>query len=241
MTADKGHSVNLRALSLGAGVQSTTVLLLSRLGDIEPFEAIVFADTGDEPAAVYEHLNHLEQVADITRVSAGHLADTVSTSFMPVPLFTASGGMGQRQCTKDYKLTPIRRHLRTFGRDVDLSVCISVDEVERAKASGLKWCRNVFPLLDLGWSRRDCKRYLEEHWPSPVPRSACVYCPLKSAREFLELREQHPEDWAQAVAFDEAARPFGYVHRSRRPLAEAILRPEDAGQLTLECEGMCGL
>jgi hypothetical protein len=40
---------------------------------------------------------------------------------------------------------------------------------------------------------------------------------------------------------DEAARPFGYVHRSERPLATAVLIPEDAGQLTLECEGMCGV
>lgn len=55
------------------------------------------------------------------------------------------------------------------------------------------------------------------------------------------MREHHPDDWAAAVAFDESARQFGYVHRSGRPLATAILRPEDAGQLTLECEGMCGI
>jgi hypothetical protein len=47
--------------------------------------------------------------------------------------------------------------------------------------------------------------------------------------------------WTAAVALDEAARPFGYVHRSGRPLATAVLRPEDTGQLTLECEGMCGV
>ena len=74
-----------------------------------------------------------------------------------------------------------------------------------------------------------------------MPRSACVYCPLKSDREWLDLREHHPDDFAAAVAFDEAARPFGYVHRSARPLATAVLRPEDTGQMALECEGMCGL
>ena len=45
----------LSALSLGAGVQSTTVLLLALDGTLPPFDAVVFADTGDEPAAVYEH------------------------------------------------------------------------------------------------------------------------------------------------------------------------------------------
>lgn len=230
-----------RALSLGAGVQSTATLLLALDGIIPPFEAIVFADTGDEPAAVYQHLTRLRQITRITTVTAGHLADTVNDTFVPIPLYDGRGGMGRRQCTYQFKLRPIRHQLRTLGRPVDLAVCISIDEVMRAKDSGLKWCRNVFPLLDLEWSRADCSRYLTERWPWPVPRSACVYCPLKSDREWLDLRERHPADWADAVAFDESARPFGYVHRSGRPLATVALRPEDTGQLTLECEGMCGV
>ena len=231
----------LRALSLGAGVQSTTVLLLALDGTLPPFETIVFADTGDEPDAVYEHLGRLREVASIVTVTAGHLADTVAGSFVPIPLYDGHGGMGRRQCTYQFKLRPIRRHLRTFAQPVDLAVCISTDEYLRAKDSGVRWCRNVFPLLDLRWSRDDCARYLAERWPWPVPRSACVYCPLKSDREWLDLREHHPDDWAAAVTFDESARRFGYVHRSARPLATAILRPEDAGQLVLECEGMCGV
>jgi 3'-phosphoadenosine 5'-phosphosulfate sulfotransferase (PAPS reductase)/FAD synthetase len=236
--ADKAHH---RCLSLGAGVQSTTVLLLALDGALPPFDLVIFADTGDEPAAVYEHLDRLRAATTIETVTAGHLADTTSGTFVPVPLYW-NGGMGRRQCTYQYKLRPIRRRLRDLGATaVDLAVCISVDEIDRAKDSGLKWCRNVFPLLELGWTRDRCADYLADRWPWPVPRSACVYCPLKSDREWLDLREHHPDDWAAAVAFDEAARPFGYVHRSERPLAKAILRPENAGQLALECEGMCGV
>ena len=237
MTTDNPH---YRCLSLGAGVQSTTVLLLALAGRIEPYDVVVFADTGDEPAAVYEHLDRLRALTPIVTVTAGHLADTVNSTYLPIPLYR-DGGMGRRQCTYQYKLRPIRAHLRGYGRDVDLSVCISTDEYLRAKDASVKWCRNVHPLLDLGWSRADCLAYLADAWPHPVPRSACVYCPLKSDREWLDLREHHPDDWAAAVAFDASARPFGYVHRSERPLAEAILRPEDAGQLTLECEGLCGV
>jgi 3'-phosphoadenosine 5'-phosphosulfate sulfotransferase (PAPS reductase)/FAD synthetase len=235
--------VTVRALSLGAGVQSTTVLLLALDGRLPAFDAVVFADTGDEPAAVYEHLERLRAVAPmIATVSAGRLADTVTSTFVPIPLYDGRGGMGRRQCTYQFKLRPIRRYLRTLGDDdVELSVCISTDEYLRAKDASVKWCRNVFPLLELQWSRADCVRYLAERWPWPVTRSACVYCPLHTDAEWLELREHQPEDWAAAVAFDEAARPFGYVHRSGRPLPTAVLRPEDAGQLTLECEGMCGL
>jgi len=231
----------MRVLSLGAGVQSTTVLLLARAGVIEPFERIVFADTGDEPAAVYEHLERLRSIADIDTVTAGRLADTLGSTFVPIPLYDGHGGMGRRQCTYQFKLRPIRAHLHAMTKAVDLSVCISTDEHLRAKDSGLKWLTNTFPLLDLRWSRHDCETYLADNWPHPVPRSACVYCPLTSDAEWLDMREHQPDDWAAAVEFDWKARPFGYVHRSGVPLARAVLRPEDAGQLTLECEGMCGL
>lgn len=234
--------MTLRVLSLGAGVQSTTVLLLALDGRVPAFDRIVFADTHDEPAAVYEHLDRLRNVTHVDTVSAGPLHATVDSTFLPIPLYDGHGGMGRRHCTYQFKLRPIRRFLRGLEREpVDLAVCISTDEIERAKDSGLRWCRNVFPLLDLGWTRKDCTAYLTERWPWPVPRSACVYCPLKSDREWLDLREHQPDDWAAAVAFDESARRFGYVHRSGRPLGAAVLRPEDAGQLTLECEGMCGL
>lgn len=67
-----------RYLSLGAGVQSSTCLLLAVQGRIPAFDAAVFADTGREPATVYNHLRRLERLAapagiPIVRVSAGHI------------------------------------------------------------------------------------------------------------------------------------------------------------------------
>jgi hypothetical protein len=46
----------LRLLSLGAGVQSTAVLLLACDGVIPCFDHALFADTGWEPRQVYENL-----------------------------------------------------------------------------------------------------------------------------------------------------------------------------------------
>lgn len=45
-----------RFISLGAGVQSTTMLLMSLNGDLERADCAIFADTQDEPKAVYDHL-----------------------------------------------------------------------------------------------------------------------------------------------------------------------------------------
>src|SRR3954464_850519 len=69
----------LRILSLGAGVQSTAVLLMALRGEFpDRPDCAIFADTGWEPAAVYEHLEWLEGEAEkggvpVHRVSAGNL------------------------------------------------------------------------------------------------------------------------------------------------------------------------
>lgn len=50
----------LRVLSLGAGVQSSAVLLMADCGDVEPVDIAVFADTGSEPKVVYQWLEWLK-------------------------------------------------------------------------------------------------------------------------------------------------------------------------------------
>lgn len=53
-------AIRLRALSLGAGVQSTTMALMAAHGEIGPMpDCAIFSDTGWEPKAVYQHLDWL--------------------------------------------------------------------------------------------------------------------------------------------------------------------------------------
>lgn len=47
-------------LSLGAGVQSTTLALMAERGMIDKPVAAIFADTGDEPPSIHEHLERLK-------------------------------------------------------------------------------------------------------------------------------------------------------------------------------------
>jgi 3'-phosphoadenosine 5'-phosphosulfate sulfotransferase (PAPS reductase)/FAD synthetase len=86
----------LRLLSLGAGVQSTTVLLLACEGEIPPFDVALFADTGWEPRAVYANLERLSAHAQrhgipVHQVSAGNIrADALDPKyrFVSMPLHT---------------------------------------------------------------------------------------------------------------------------------------------------------
>jgi hypothetical protein len=72
--------IRLRALSVGAGVQSTTMALLAAHGEIGPMpDCAIFADTGWEPSAVYDHLDWLMSgnvlPFPVHVVSAGNIRD----------------------------------------------------------------------------------------------------------------------------------------------------------------------
>ncbi len=102
----------LRILSLGAGVQSTTLLCLAADGTLPRLDAAVFADTQWEPAAVYRHLDRLEaEVAKpagipVLRVTSGHIRNDALNpahrfASMPLHILNPDGrpGMARRQCT----------------------------------------------------------------------------------------------------------------------------------------------
>lgn len=52
----------LRILSLGAGVQSSTLMLMAEKGEIEPFSCAIFADTGWESKGTYLWLEYLRSI-----------------------------------------------------------------------------------------------------------------------------------------------------------------------------------
>lgn len=250
----------MEVLSLGAGVQSTTLLLLSIDGHLPPLDHAIFADTGWEPAAVYEHLARLEPVLDaasiqLHRATAGNLRDdtlAVDARFASIPVYLAgdsgSRGMARRQCTNEYKLTPIKRCVRELlgatrhpngrvdrvardGRFVTNWVGISTDEIGRVRPSDVSYMRRRDPLIELDLSRTDCLAYLADRWPHPVPRSACIGCPFHSNRVWREMRDERPAEFADAVDFDRQLRDGGgrlatamngdaYLHADRVPLDE---------------------
>ena len=73
--------IELRVLSLGGGVQSTTVALLAAEGAIDKVDAAIFADTQWEPAQVYRHLNWLEPRLPfpVYRVTRGDIKQNILT------------------------------------------------------------------------------------------------------------------------------------------------------------------
>jgi hypothetical protein len=333
-----------RVLSLGAGVQSSTLLLMSARGLLPHLDAAIFADTQYEPPAVYTHLAWLEGVAakagiPCHRVTVGNIREDAlefrqhrrssdGKRYASIPLFVNNpdGKQGRlpRQCTSEYKIEPVERFVRReiLGLKprqqapkevvVEQWMGITTDEGRRAKPPGrwrekdagsqgnlfgeaeqlkrkewepIPWKVHAYPFMNLilqpdrrsrhqdflpdTMDRDACLHWLKEHYPDrEVPRSACVCCPFRTNAEWQRMKDEDPESWQDAVAFDKEVRlrpeagltdgrkqkirkPLVgtiYVHRQMVPLDMADLTltdkrdPADCGTLFDQgCEGMCGM
>ena len=249
----------MKIISLGWGMQSTALAVMAALGDIEPVDYAVHADTTHERTDTYtyaEKWTHWleDRGLKVVTVKPDYSGVINTRGFLSIPAYTETqeGGRIKRQCTSDWKITPVRRWTRANhnGEPVEQLLGISLDEVQRMKPSNVKYITNRYPLIERKMSRWDCKLYLERNGIEIPPRSACVFCPFHSRSEWRDIRDNAPEDWEKAVDVDKAIRkarpPYDlFVNVQRKPLAECDLDNEiDKGQLNLwdeECDGLCGV
>lgn len=241
-------------LSLGAGVQSTTLALMAARREIGPMPSYAaFADTGQEPRAVYRHHDWLagQLPFPIVRVKRDGLdlgayhVETAQTGLAgrsTVPLYTANpNGMLAKQCSKEFKTRPVQREIRRRaglkprqraprGFMVELWIGMSKDELTRVARSETSYIHTRHPLVEANMTRQDCLRWLEERqYPRP-PKSSCKFCPFRDNAAWINMGRNDPEDFADAVAFDEACRNGypgmtgqAFVHRNRIPLRDLDL------------------
>lgn len=279
---------SFHVLSMGAGVQTTTLYLLKG----QEYDVAIFADTQDEPNDLYGvHLpwllQHQGELCPLWVRTKGklseHLARGVNSTgqrFASIPAFTdgeEKEGRLRRQCSREYKTEIVERAIRQelLGlkprQRVPQNVRvyeyfgITTDEVGRAGriqkrlAEEKPWITPRFPFItELQWSRKDCEQYNTANVPHPVPRSACVFCPLHNDYEWLRMKTEHPDDWKRAITTDRDLRRDGvvlnrnlnqklYLHRSLRPIdeidfAEEIKSRRPSLPMFLEeCEGVCGV
>ena len=272
-------------LNFGAGVQSSVLYLLAHEGKLR-FDAAIFADTQDEPQAVYQHLEEMRSLGqpEIWIRSIGCLGDNLIRGrnatggrFVSIPAFTkdANGkvGMVRRQCTREFKIDTVNRTIRRDLLDlkprqripkgvlIHQYFGISTDEAARAERAKKRFEKirhtiPVYPLLEMGWSRKDCLAYLREKLSYEVPKSSCVFCPYRTNQSWLHLKQADPVGWNRAVEIDTAMRDKKsivtrgfrqqlFLHRSCMPLMDIdfkALAPNTLDPMTTnECHGMCGV
>ena len=222
----------LRVLSLGAGVQSSTLALMIHKGKIPMVDCAIFADTQAEPPKVYEWLKFIKKTVsypvhivtwrnlekDVLDASQGEY-QAFTIPFYTKNKETGQKGMLMRQCTADYKIKPVTKKVRELlgykkGERVDLKevqvemlLGISTDELRRMRMNRLRYIDNQYPLINnFGMSRQDCIAWMKDNgYPMPA-KSACYFCPFHSQSTWKEIKENDPELFQKAVEMDKKIR-----------------------------------
>jgi len=252
---DQDRKKTLTVISLGAGVQSSTMALMAAEGYLPKVDYCIFADTGYEPKAIYSYLNYLSGVLPfpILKVQKGNIKEDMlaaknTTNFLDAPFFcqhitTGKKGMMRRHCTFDYKIEPIRKKIREicgvgyrkrFPKDkyVEQWIGISKDEIQRMKPARDKYILNRHPLIESNMSRQDCINWLKKHNFEMPSKSACICCPFRDDKGWLKMKIESPDEFADAVEFDKQIRSItrdpnmkNYTHNSCKPLDEVNFNP----------------
>lgn len=242
-----------RYVSWGCGVQSTALAVMVALGDLPGVEGVITADLVFEPTYTQQarrwYTDWLgEHGLAVSVVQVGDIREVGARDRVHVPFWTEGGGPLRRQCTRRFKVLPVRRRMRELlgysasvapappAGAAEVLIGFSTDEAHRCEraAGEVAFAKRRFPLIERGMSRGDCAEYLRERG-LPVPgKSSCLLCPYRSGVDWLEIKRWWPFDWAAAVAFDEWNRTnpnvapgclYVWKDRDRRcvPLREAVL------------------
>lgn len=227
-----------RILSLGAGVQSTCLALMAEAGeyDLPKPDLAIFADTGWEPQAVYDHLDWLKTQlsfpVEVVRsgnikenILAGRNADGSKHLGIPAFLINPDGTKGtlHRQCTTHYKLKPIHRHIKERFNipvrsrvpkeiQIEMWLGISADETLRKKPSQEEWIDKRFPLIERNMTRAQLYDWFGRRYPGrDLPSSSCIGCPYHNDSLWRQLKENDPRAFQEAVFVDQALRDIPSV------------------------------
>lgn len=222
----------IRAISYGAGVQSTALLVLAAQGHID-FPLFLMANVGDdsEHPATLDYLHDVAtpyaeehgielHVLNRRMVRDGSVRTLYQNLTNPehrsvgIPARMPSGAPGTRACTQDFKINVVARYLRERGATEEapaiVGIGISLDEIQRANGrSEIAWQRVVYPLISVGEDtglklrRDDCTRLIRDAGLPVPPKSSCYFCPFHSMETWADMKRNEPDLFAKAAALED--------------------------------------
>ena len=224
----KGNKgAKLKIISLGVGVQSTALYLMSNIGHKVPrADYAIFADPGAESIETYKTLKWLKKwckenngipiLVNKERSIYRDIMGQVNTdkTIPSMPLYINTGGMARRQCTGRYIIEPVIKTTRILHNlkprqrmlPTEMWLGITTDEIERMKESIQYNVKYFYPLIYYQMSRNDCIDFFKNNnFPVPV-KSGCVFCPYTSNKNWLKLKNNNKRDFKMAVKADKALR-----------------------------------
>jgi hypothetical protein len=231
-------------LGLSGGRDSAALAVYMRQHQPELVIDYFFTDTGKELPEVYEYLGRLEGFLgrQILRLNPDRDFDfwlKQYNDFLPSPQ--------SRWCTRQLKLRPFERWLRPLldgGVSIYSYVAIRSDE-EYRDGYASKHDRLVvkLPFKEAGIDKAGVLEILDSaglglpKYYSWRTRSGCTFCFFQQKIEWVRLREEHPEAFEEAKAYEKDAVEHGSPFTwSQGESLEDLERPERIEQIRQDHE-----
>lgn len=202
-----------------------------RFPQVPRYDAVIYCDLGNEPVWVIDQVKFIQCACQDAGIPFHILQNDLYQDYMDcfgkgrvsgMPFWTLDedgrpGRIGRRACTIDYKILMIQKFVRCQmlgyrpyqklkAKDVEaheLHIGFSKEESNRSFPSHHKMFQNMFPLIEMGWERKDTYRYNLEQWGLDSKASACMICPFHKNYFFQHLQHNFPSDYTNVVRFDE--------------------------------------
>lgn len=245
---------DLTVLNFSGGKQSTCLLWQVIRGEIprpDPF-LVVTADPGMEATATYKLVDAMEAQClaaglEFRRAQGPDLYRDIvemgpETSRIDNPPYFTDNGAGTRgrlmqKCTKQYKIRPIQRAVRAEMARIGISprpnavetwIGLSRNEVHRIKPPSVDYQYFRYPLIEQGLTVGGVLDYFKARDLTTPARSMCNGCFAQGPAALRSMAVAAPQDFAQAVAVDEAIRDWTqlgienpvYMSNTLRPVRE---------------------
>lgn len=158
----------IKFIAFGAGQCSSVLPFI-----LDDYDYIIFADTGWELPLTYEWIK------------------IVQKSFPDKFIWIQTNMPGDIKhhppiCTKKFKIEPIRRHLRSLGVKKAIKYLgMTAEEKNRMRENSVKWIKHEYPLIEFGWTRKTCQKFLLDNFGFIPPRSGCTICKYFNRKDLL--------------------------------------------------------
>lgn len=231
-------------LGLSGGRDSAALAVFMRQTRADLDIDYFFTDTGKELPEVYEFIGRLEGFLGkpVRRLNPDRDFDFWLAEyghFLPSPR--------TRWCTRQLKLRPFERWIKPdldAGTNVYSYVAIRADEPERSGYNPTQANLQIrFPFRDHGIDKAGVHDLLESSglglptYYSWRTRSGCTFCFFQQKIEWVRLKEEHPDAFEEAKAYEKNAVEHGSPFTwSQGESLEELERPERITQIRQEHE-----
>lgn len=218
-----------------SGGKDSTAMLLHMIETGEHIDEVITVDTGMEFPSMYEHLGKIGELLQSLGIKYTTLRAEHSFEYYMFEHEINSKKYGLhkghgwptpviRWCTGWLKRDVLNAHLSQIRKEYNLIQCIGLasDEVSRLERENNKSKSHRHPLVEWGWTEKDCLEYCYDHgydWGGLYQifkRVSCWCCPLQSINELRNLWKYFPELFDKLEEMENRLEAQGTAYKNAR-------------------------